>query len=237
MFASGKIKRFYQKAGADASDRGFTVALDGRPIRTPGRAMLLLPTRALAEAIAEEWSVQFDTVKPETMALMCLACTAIDIVASRREEVVAELAGYGGTDLICYRADRPPTLVERQIEHWQPLLDWAATTLQAPLVTTSGLLAAAQPPEALAALHRAVADHDDMALAALASAVKAAGSLVIGLALGAGRIDVEAAFTAAELHESHQIEAWGEDPEAARRRATVLCDLSAAARFLELLRA
>lgn len=237
MFASGKIKRFYKEAAARAADGGAMVILDGRPIKTPGRATLLLPTRALAEAIAEEWSVQVDTVKPETMALMSLACTAIDIVAPRRAAVVAELAGYGETDLICYRAAQPPALVERQNEQWQPLLDWAAAVLQAPLVTTSGLLAAAQPAEALAALGRAVADHDDMDLAALASAVKAAGSLVIGLALSAGRIGVEAAFTAAELHESHQIEGWGEDPEATRRRATVLCDLSAAERFLGLLRA
>jgi len=237
MFASGKIKRFYKEAAPSEVDGGFAVALDGRPIKTPGRATLLLPKRALAEAIAEEWSVQAETVKPETMALMSLACTAVDLVVPRREEVVSELAGYGETDLICYRAERPPALVERQNEHWQPLLDWAATALQAPLVTTSGLVVAAQPDDALAALGRTVAEHDDMALAALASAVKAAGSLVIALALSAGRIDVEAAFTAAELHESHQIEAWGEDAEATRRRATVLCDLSAAARFLDLLRA
>ena len=236
MFASGRIKRFYQEAGAGAAEDGFTVILDGRAIKTPGRATLLLPTRALAEAIAGEWSLQVDTVKPETMVLMNLACTAIDIVAPRREAVVAELAGFGETDLVCYRVEQPPALVERQSEQWQPLLDWAAAALNAPLVTTSGLLAAAQPAEALAALGRAVADHDDMALAALASAVKAAGSLVIGLALSAGRIGVEAAFTAAELHESQQIEAWGEDPEATKRRAQVLRDLETAARFLALLR-
>lgn len=237
MFASGDIKRFYEAAGATAAEGGYTVALDGRPIKTPGRATLLLPTRALAEAIAEEWSVQVEMVKPETMALMSLACTAIDIIAPRREDVVAELAGYGGTDLICYRVEQPSALVERQREHWQPLLDWAATALKAPLVTTSGLLVAAQPAEVLDALARAVADHDDMALAALASAVKAAGSLVIGLALSAGRIDAEAAFAAAELHETHQIETWGEDPEATRRRAGVRADLGAAERFFGLLRA
>jgi chaperone required for assembly of F1-ATPase len=206
-------------------------------VRTPGRAVLVVPTRALAEAIAAEWAAQEDELRPRTMALTSLACTAIDLVGPRRAEVVAELADYGATDLVCYRAAGPARLVERQVALWQPLLDWVARALEAPLQATEGALAVAQPERSLAALGRAVESHDDMALSALATAVKASGSLVIALALAAGRIDPEAAFEAAELDASHQIEAWGEDPEATRRRDAVRSDLEAAARFLALLRA
>jgi chaperone required for assembly of F1-ATPase len=236
MTGSGTMKRVYREARAERAETGFTVTLDGRVPRTPARAPLVLPVAALAEAVAVEWAAQDETVRPQTMPLMSLACTAIDIVAPARAAVVAELADYGGTDLICYRAERPPVLVERQNALWQPLLDWAALELDAPLDTTSGALAVAQPEGSLTALRRAVEAHDDMALAGLGAAVKAAGSLVIGLALSHGRLDPEAAFEAAELEASTQIETWGEDPEAARRRAAVRCELGAAARFLALLR-
>ena len=236
VIGSGPMKRVYKEARAEAAGSGFTVALDGRLIRTPGRAPLMLPVLALAEAVAGEWAAQEEVVRPPAMPLMGLACTAIDIVAPRRAAVVAEIADFGATDLLCYRAEQPPILVERQAALWQPLLDWASSSLGAPLNTTAGALAVAQPEDSLAALGQAVEVHDDLALAALAAAVKAAGSLVIGLALSHGRLDPAAAFEAAELHESAQIEAWGEDPEATRRRAAVLDDLRAAATFLELLR-
>ena len=231
------MKRFYKAAEAAEAEAGFTVLLDGRAVRTPGRALLALPTRALAEAIAGEWAIQEDVLQPRDMALMSLACTAIDLVRPRRAEAVTELTDYGATDLVCYRAAGPAALVERQAALWQPLLDWAAQVLDAPLSTTEGALAVAQPEGCLAALGRAVESHDDMALAALATAVKTSGSLVIALALSTGRLDPAAAFEAAELDASHQIKAWGEDPEATRRRAAVMNDLRAAGRFLELLRA
>lgn len=231
-----EMKRFYELAAAAEMVGGFGVTLDGKAVRTPGRAPLTLPTFALAEAVAAEWAAQEETVRPQDMALMSLACTAIDLVRPRRGEVVAELADYGGTDLICYRAERPAALVARQNEVWQPLVDWAALQLDAPLATTSGLIGAPQSEAALAALARAVEAHDDWALTGLATSVKAAGSLVIGLALCHGRLDAESAFAAAELHESHQIEAWGEDPEATKRRATVHRDLEAAGRLFALLR-
>lgn len=231
-----EMKRFYEEAAATEAEDGFAVTLDGKAVLTPGRNPLTPPTLALAEAVAAEWAAQEETVRPQDMVLMSLACTAIDLVRPRRGEVVAELADYGGTDLICYRAERPADLVARQNEVWQPLVDWAALQLDAPLATTSGLIAAPQPEPALAALARAVETHDDWALTGLATAVKTAGSLVIGLALSHGRLDVRGAFAAAELHESHQIEAWGEDPDATRRRAQVLRDLKVAARFLALLR-
>jgi chaperone required for assembly of F1-ATPase len=235
MAPGSGMRRFYKRAEAAESEAGYTVLLDGRAVHTPGRALLTLPTRPLAEAIAAEWASREDEVRPQGMALMSLACTAIDLVRPRRAEIVAELTDYGATDLVCYRAAGPAILVERQAQLWQPLLDWAAEVLQAPLSTTEGTLAVAQPDGSLEALGRAVESHDDMALSALATAVKASGSLVIALALAAGRLDPETAFEAAELDASHQIEAWGEDLEATRRRDAVKSDLEAAARFLALL--
>jgi len=236
MFLSGKIKRFYKAAEAVEAGDGFTVALDGNQLRSPARAPLALPSRALAEALAAEWAAQEETIDPQVMALTSLIYTALDIVRPRRAEAVTELAAYGETDLICYRVERPDVLVARQHAVWQPLLDWAALELDAPLAVTSSLLLQPQPPAALAALARAVECHDDLALAGLSAVVKASGSLVIGLALSAGRLDPEGAFEAAELHETHQIESWGEEPESTRRRDNVRREIEGASRFLALLR-
>ncbi len=150
--------------------------------------------------------------------------------------MVEELAGYGAHDLVCYHAETSADLAARQQACWQPLLDWAARALDAPLAVTTGVVSIEQPPEALAALREAVAARDAFELTALSAAATAAGSLVIALALAEGRIDAAAAFDAAQLDESYQIERWGEDPEAARRRAAIKADLAAAARFLALLR-
>ena len=236
MLGSGELKRFYKQAAAAAAEGGFEVRLDGRAVRTPGRALLLLPTRPLAEAVAAEWAAQEARVRRQDMALMSLSCTALDLVRPRRAAVIAELADYGGTDLICYQAERPDALVARQHEIWRPLLDWGREALSAPLRATPEVLAVPQPEAALTALERAVAAHDDWALTALANAVKGSGSLVIGLALSHGRLDPAGAFEAAELHDTHQIEVWGEDADATKRRATVRRDLETAARFLTLLR-
>lgn len=233
----GLRKRFYKEARAAAAEGGFEVRLDGRALRTPAGSRLALPGEPLAAAIAAEWQAQGEKISPETMPLMSLACTAIDRVAARRGEIVAEILRFAETDLLCHRADAPAELVRRQAEAWQPLLDWAAQDLKAPLETTAGILAVEQPPESLAALRRAVEVLDDLTLAALSVAVGAAGSLVIGLALLRGRLDPEAAFEAAELDASYQIELWGEDPEATRRRAVCRADLFAAARFVGLLAA
>ncbi len=133
MTAGWTAKRFWQAATAEATEGGFTVRLDGRPVKTPAKAPLVLPTLALAQAIAAEWDAQTGTVRPATMPLTRAANSAIDKVAPMRAEVIAELAGYGGTDLLCYRAEGPEALVARQAAAWDPLLDWAATALRAPL--------------------------------------------------------------------------------------------------------
>ena len=231
----GLRKRVYKEARAAPAEGGFEVRLDGRTLRTPAGSRLVLPAEALATAIATEWQAQSDKVNPETMPMMSIACTAIDRVAPQRAEIVTEILRFAETDLLCYQAEAPPALVQRQTEFWQPLLDWAARELDAPLRSTSGILAVDQPADSLAALRRAVEALDDLTLAALSLAVAAAGSLIIGLALLRGRLDPEGAFTAAELDASYQIELWGDDLEATRRRANCRADLEAAARFAALL--
>ena len=239
-----KFKRFYAQASWEAIPSGeagrtvgsYRVLLDGKAVKTPAKAEMALPNQALAEAIAAEWQDQGEEVEARMLVLTGLAWTAIDRVGPGREPVVDELAGYGAHDLVCYHADAPADLVVRQRALWQPLLDWAANTLGAPLAVTTGVVSIEQPSEALAALRRAVAAQDDFELTSLSAAAGAAGSLVIGLALVAGRLDASAAFDAAQLDESYQIERWGEDPEAARRRAAIKADLETAARFLALLR-
>jgi len=238
--SSAPVRRFYQAVTIDAveSDRrlAYRILLDGRAVRTPARAEGLLPTRALAEAVAEEWAAQRDKVDPHSMPLTGLAWTALDRVRPGRAEIVVAVAAYATHDLLCYRAESPADLTTRQQEAWQPLLDWLALTFDAPLAVTAGIVSIEQPPAALAALTRAVAARDDFVLAALSSATTATGSLAIALALVEGRVDAEAAFAAAQLDESYQMERWGEDPEALRRHAAIRAELAAVDRFVGLLR-
>ncbi|WP_299397292.1 ATP12 family chaperone protein [Pelagibius sp.] len=231
-----KIKRFYESAGSAPAEGGYGVTLDGRPVRTPAKAPLVLPSAALAAAIAEEWQGQDKDIDTGSMALNNLACTAIDIVGPQRPRIVDDLVDYGGHDLICYWSDAVDDLLRRQQDHWQPLLDWAAEALNAPLVKTCGIVSQDQPPESLAALRAAVEQHDAMALTGLAAAVQASGSLVIGLALSHGRMEAEEAWTVSLLDEAYQQERWGEDAEARKRQAALHQELDAAGRFLSLLR-
>jgi chaperone required for assembly of F1-ATPase len=228
-------RRFYKEASAIADGDVWRIALDGKVVKTPARNPLSLPTRALAEAIAAEWNAQETKVKPDSMPLMQLASTAIDRVAPARDRIIAEMAGYAATDLVCYRADGPDDLVQRQSTHWDPLIDWLRERYDVSLQTASGVMAVPQSDQALAALTRAVAAQDDLCLTALGVMTGAAGSLAIGLALLEGRISPEDAATAAQLDELYQAERWGIDPEAEKRRANQKADLVAARRFLDLL--
>jgi len=234
--ARGGPKRFYKTTSVEATGADYRVCLDGRSVKTPGRAEMLLPARPLAEAIAGEWAAQGKSIDLAAMPLTVLAWAAIDRVRPDREPAIAEAVAYGGHDLVCYRAEGPADLVARQQAAWQPLLDWAAQELGAPLTATSGIVSVAQPEATLATLRQLVANRDEFELVALGAAVKASGSLVIGLALCAGRIDAEAAFDAAQLDETYQMERWGEDREAVRRRTATRGDLDAAARLVGLLR-
>lgn len=229
------MKRAYKTVATRTTESGWGIALDRRPMRTPGKNDLILPTEPLAAAIAAEWEAQQDEVRPATMPLTRLAATAIDRTAPLRDRVVAETASYAGTDLVCYRADHPPELAARQHSVWQPLIDWATLRYDASLTVTSGVIPARQSPAALNALAAAVAAQDDFGLTALHTLTAACGSLVIALALIENRLDADAAFAAAQLDETFQIEAWGEDSEAAQRRRALAADIAAAARFLALL--
>ncbi|MGE5268074.1 MAG: ATP12 family chaperone protein [Thiohalocapsa sp.] len=230
------MKRVYKQVETRPVAGGWGVSLDGRQLRTPARTELVVPTAALAEAIAEEWDAQQDEIRPATLPLYRLAATAIDRTAVQRARVVADTANYAGTDLVCYRADhQQPVLAARQQAVWQPLLDWATLRYDAALAVTSGIVPARQMPAALQAFAAAVAAQDDFRLTALQTLTAACGSLVIALALMEGRIDADAAFHASQLDETFQIETWGEDAEAAERRRALAADIEAAARFLQLL--
>jgi chaperone required for assembly of F1-ATPase len=230
------MKRFYKKAEAVAAVDGHGVALDGRFVKTPGKRDLVVPSAALAAAVAAEWEAQQQQVRRARMPLTCLADATIDRSTAQRETIVRQVAGYAGTDLVCYRAAHPPALAARQHAVWQPLIDWAAERYEAPLMVTSGVIPAIQPAASLAAFTSAVAAHDDYALTALHAATGACGSLVIALALLEERVDAGEAFAASQLDESFQIAAWGEDAEQAERRAALAADIAAAARFMALLR-
>jgi chaperone required for assembly of F1-ATPase len=225
------VKRIYDSAAVVEAEGGWGISLDGKPLRKP----LVLPTRVLAEAVAAEWNAQGETVKPETMPLTRFASTARDRVASQREAVIDEIAGYGASDLLCYRAEHPQALVQRQAETWQPVLDWAARRFDAPLAVTSGVLPVAQEPQSLAALRAAVAEYDAFALAALQAATSASGSLILALALATGHLDAAAVAAASQVDETFQAEKWGQDAEAEERLAGLRAQLSDAERFLALL--
>ena len=229
------MKRVYKSAATEPCAGGWSVTLDGRKLRTPGRSELTVPSAPLAAAIAAEWEAQHGDVRPATMPLTRLAATAIDRTAPQRGLVASEVAGYAGTDLLCYRADHPPALKARQDAVWQPLLDWAGARYGAALTVAEGVVPVRQPPEALQALAAIVMALDEFRLTALHALTTACGSLVIALALSDGRLDADAAFAASQLDETFQIEAWGEDGEAAARRRALADDIGAAARFLALL--
>lgn len=235
------MKRFWDHAVAvTLPEGGHAVLLDGRPLRLPGGAPLATRSAALAEAIAGEWQAagacRGGEMTMEQVPLTRLLGTAQERVAGDPAAMVEGLAQYAETDLLCYRGD-DPRLAALQEREWQPLLDWAATAHGAPLTVTAGLMPVAQPAASLAALRAAVAAHGAEELAALGVAVPALGSLVLGLALSAGRIAAAEAHRLAVLDETFQEERWGADEVVLARRAQVAADIALAERFLALLRA
>jgi chaperone required for assembly of F1-ATPase len=208
-------RRFWTTASAIPVEGGFAVHLDARPVRTPLKAPLVLPTLALAEAVAAEWQAQGGKVNPETMPFTRTANSAIDKVAPQIDAVAAMLAAYGGSDLLCYRAERPPELVARQAEAWDPVLIWALEVLGADLVVTEGVMHVEQPPEALMRLHERVAAMTPFQLAAFHDLVAMSGSLVLALAVTGGRVTAEEAWRLSRIDEDWQISLWGADEEAA----------------------
>lgn len=229
-----KRQRIYKTVAVAPADGGFAVALDGKTAMTPAKRPLVVPNERLARAIAAEWEAQGREIDPGAMPMTRLAAITLDLVAPRPAEVVAAVAKYAATDLVCYRAD-VGELARRQHEAWQPHLDWVAERFGAPLERVVGIVPRAQPEASLRALESRVAAMSAWELAALNLATTALGSLVLALALAAGRLDAERAFAASVLDETYEIERWGEDAEQMRRRRLVAEDIAAAARFLALL--
>jgi chaperone required for assembly of F1-ATPase len=221
-------KRFWTSASVvPLHPAGFTVHLDGRAVKTPAKNPLILPTENLAQLIADEWDAQTGLVRPETMPMTRRANSALEKVAPQREAVIAELARYGGCDLLCYRAPSPQELAHRQAASWQPLLDWAAQDLAAPLRVTTGINAVEQPPESLGALRAKVAEFDNFGLAGLHDLVAISGSLVLALATAYKVVSPETGFALSRIDEAWQAEHWGQDEEAAEHESlkkAAFCD-------------
>jgi chaperone required for assembly of F1-ATPase len=226
------MKRFWKDVSVEA---GHVLRLDGRPVRTPGRAELALPNAALAEAIADEWRAVEKDVDPRAMPLTGLANAAIDRVAPDPACFAAGLAAYGETDLLYYRAETPPALIDRQEEAWDPLLAWARGRYGVHFETIAGIMHRAQPEATVARLGEAIAARGAFELAALSPIVTVTGSLVAALALLEGAASAEAVWRAANIDEDWQAEHWGEDELATRTRAAHRADFDAGVRLLGLL--
>jgi len=225
------VRRFYKEvAVADGA-----ILLDGKPVKTPARADLILPTPALAEAVAAEWRAQGDEIDPRTMKLTGLGNAAIDRIAPDRASFVRPLAAYAESDLLCYRADAPAELIARQAEAWNPLLDWARRRFDVHFAVTSGIVHAPQPDATIARLGEALAIYDAFHLAGLAPIITIGGSPVTALALAESEIDPDSAFDLTHLDELWQARRWGEDRLALEARAARKRDFMAAAELLDLL--
>ncbi|BCA60514.1 ATP12 family chaperone protein [Sphingomonas sp. HMP6] len=226
------MKRFWINV---ALDEGRAVSLDGKPVRTPGRVPLALPTEALAEAVAGEWRAVEGEIDPRAMPLTGLANAAIDRVGADPALFARGLAVYAESDLLCYRADAPDDLVARQQAAWDPLLDWARARYDVHLETATGILHRAQPAATLTRLSEAIATRDAFALAALSPIVTIGGSLIAALALAENAATPEQVWDAITLDEDYQAERWGRDPLAAAGIEARRRDFDAGVRMLELL--
>jgi chaperone required for assembly of F1-ATPase len=228
-------KRFYTSVSVAPREGGFAVLLDGRGIKTPKRKDLVLPSRALADAVAAEWTAQTERIDPGTMPLTRIANTAIDAVADHMREVAADIVAFAGSDLLCYRASAPEGLVARQKALWSPVLDWARDVLGAGFSLAAGVVHIAQPKEALARIAAALEALDPFRVACLHVMTTLTGSALLALAHARGRLNLEDAWAAAHVDEDWQIEQWGRDAEADARRVKRFAEFEAASRFLTLL--
>lgn len=230
-------RRFYKAAEAGMVEGGYTVRLDGMQVRTPAKAKLVVPVEGLAQDIAGEFAAQGAQIVPAAMPVTRLANSAIDTVAAAMDSVADEFAAYAGSDLLCYRAEAPRGLVARQAEHWDPVLVWAAKEVGVRFHTVAGIMHRRQPEGAIAAMRAEARAFDCFGLCALQTLTALTGSAVLALALARGVIGRDAAWDAAVVDETWQIEHWGDDMEAARQRAGRRRDFVAACRVLELLAA
>ncbi len=229
------MKRFWKEVAAEREGDGWTVKLDGRPVRTPARSPLVVPSEALADAMAEEWRTVEDELDPRAMPLTGLANAAIDRIAPERPAFASGLAKYAEADLACYRSEWPPELAERQAESWNELLAWGRRRYDVDFSTTSGLVHVPQSQATIDRLSHAVTELDAFHLAGLSLLVTTGGSLLAALAVLEKALTPEAAWEAVSIDERWQLEQWGADAEAQHALEGRRRDFLAAARFLELL--
>jgi chaperone required for assembly of F1-ATPase len=225
-------KRFYKEAAHAAVDGGYAIHLDGRPVKTPGKALLVLPCEALGAAVAAEWAAQDKEINPAAMPLTRIANSALDAVSVRFSEVADDVTKFAGNDALCYRADDPESLVETQRRLWDPVVDWAGTLLCGRFVLIEGLIHAPQPETLLAAYRARIETETPLRLAALHTVTSLTGSALLALALKEGRLDADSVWTAAHVEEDFNIERWGEDAEAKQIRAYKRKEFDAAALIL-----
>ena len=229
-----KPKRFWKEATVAEVEGGFRVELDGRPVRTPAKTQVILPTKGLAEAIAAEWDAQEGEVDPSKMPFTRTANSALDKVATQQAEVADMLAEYGGTDLLCYRATSPQELISRQAAAWDPMLDWAEAELGARLAIGSGVMHVAQDQAALDILAARVHEMNNFKLASFHDLVGISGSLVLAFAAAFNQQEIDAIWALSRIDESWQEEQWGVDEEAAEQAAVKKSEFLHAKRFFDL---
>jgi chaperone required for assembly of F1-ATPase len=235
LMQTPKVRRFYRDAGVGEAEGGFALTFDGRVARTPAKRPLVAPTRALAEGLAAEWAAQGETIAPETMPLTRLAHSALDGVAQALDATIAEIVGYAGSDLVCYRATEPEALAARQAAAFDPALAFAEAELGARFALAGGIIHVAQPEASLAKVRAAIA-REPFAVTALHALTSLSGSALIALMVARNATTPEAAWAAAHVDEDFQIERWGADEEATRRREARRRDFVAAAFALHALR-
>ena len=229
-------KRFYSSVGIGEADGGLTVTLDGRPIKTPSGKVVVAPNRAIAEAIAAEWEAQRETIQPLTMPLTRLANSVVEGVVDKVELVADDVAKYLGSDLLFYRAGDPTALVQREAAYWDPVVFWAARTLNAHFMLAEGVVHVRQPDTAIAAA-RAAFPSDPWSIAALHVVTTLTGSALLALALARGALDSDQVWAAAHVDEDWNIEKWGVDEEVASRRLARYVDFQAATRIFDAMKA
>jgi chaperone required for assembly of F1-ATPase len=229
------VKRFWKNVEVRTDEGGWGVSLDGKPVRTPARAALIVRSEALAEAIAEEWRGAVDEIDPRAMPLTGLANAAIDHVTKDKAGFASGLARYAEADLASYRSEWPPQLVDRQAQSWDPLLAWGRRRFDIDFSTTSGLMHIPQPPATVERLAHEVLALDPFQLAGLSPLVTVGGSLLAALAVLEKAISPETGWQAVSVDDRWQLEQWGSDADAELALETRRRDFFAGARFLELL--
>ena len=226
------MKRFWEAAAVVEVKGGLGITLDGKPLKTPARVALCVPTRPLADAIAAEWNASAETIDPRAMPMTSLTNAAIDRAGN---EIAAGLSKFGESDLTCYRAADPPPLVAKQTEAWDVMLNWARRRYDVDFATCSGIIHVPQPPETICRLGHAVHALDPFRLAALSPLVTISGSLVAGLAVIEQAMPADAIWDAVSIDEQWQLEQWGSDAEAEAMLEARRIEFLAAARFVDLL--